>query len=187
MTWNQKTKSIIIDKDGDQAGVDGPVGASKSIAVLHDKIHDGKAYSTGFLEMERADDASSTLFLSTPSDVYCHITLFGSAGGDAIATFHSGAQASGGTVATITNKNFNSSNTSGVSGQYSPSAVTASGTTMWQGLLPGGSKNQAVGAQGEERDEFILKPSTKYLMKLQNIAGAGKNLSLGCTFYTVDV
>jgi len=187
MGWNQKTKSIIIDKNGNQQSVDEKVHASVSIDVLHRETHEGSTYNCGHLEESVADDAKLELMFKIPSDKEMHVTFSVAHGGDAYFYVFESPTASGGTSLVSYNKNRGSSKISGVSTLYNP-VVTASGTTIGPPeYLPGGTRNQATGNSASNRDEFIFNAGTTCTARLVNKGAASKILSVGATYYLESV
>jgi len=187
MSWNQKTKTIIIDKNGNRQTVDSITNSSAAIDVLHNEIHKGDAYICGHLEEGVVDDGKLELMFKVPSDKEMHATFFVGHGGDAYIYIFEGPTASGGTSLVCYNKKRGSSKTSGVSVLYNP-VVTASGTTIGPPeYLPGGVRQQAEGNSTSDRDEFIFDAGTTYTVRLVNKAAATKVLSVGSTYYLESV
>lgn len=69
---------------------------------------------------------------------------------------------------------------------YHTPTVTASGTAMRVGLLPGGSGPKSSGGTVREGAEWTLKPNTKYLIRVTNLSGNTADITVVNNFYEVE-
>jgi len=77
-----------------------------------------------------------------------------------------------------------STNTSVVSA-YSDATLSASGSQLSEGLIPGGQKPFSVGGAIRQGTEWVLKPDTRYMFEIFNQAGEAKDFSLQAEWYEV--
>jgi len=159
--------------------------ASSSIDVIHAQIHKGNVYTAGHLFVSVASAAIATFLISVPAATYPHMIISVAALGNSLVQFYEGTTTSSdGTAVTIFNRNRNSANTSGTTLFYTPS-VTADGTELAPDYIFGGSKSKAGGGEGGFDSEYVLKPSTKYLVKITNQSGAVENIIISPTWYEI--
>jgi hypothetical protein len=103
--------------------------------------------------------------------------------GDAELYIYEGASTTGGTTFTPINRNRNYavSNPSQVAMVINPT-VTSTGTEIDAQLIPGGVGKKAGGGIAVSL-EYVLKPLTNYLFRLQNVNGTNHAASLQLEWY----
>jgi len=159
--------------------------ASSSLDVVHAQIHKGNVYTAGYLFTAVASAATATFLSSVHAATYRHRIISVAALGNSLVQFYEGTTTSSdGTALTIFNRNRNSANTSGTTLFYTPS-VTADGTELPPDYIFGGSKSKAGGGEGGFDSEYVLKPSTKYLVRITNQSGAAENIIISPTWYEI--
>ena len=173
----------VFITDGENTAVlDTLDGSLCVINILHHEIHKGNAYTVGALVTDVADDASAdTLIIVGTKSL--HLVLRASATGSSYAyLYETPTITDNGTAVTIFNKDRTSSLVSTARTFHTPT-VGAVGTALNSELFPGGEKNFAVGATGNERDEWILAPGKSYLLRITNKSGAAEDISIAATWY----
>jgi hypothetical protein len=174
---------IIVGENGVKTKVDATVAALKVIDTLHAEIHAGETFHVARLVEDVANNASIDLLIVVGATKKLHLTMVGTAAGDAHAyLYETPTTSAAGTAVTAHNKNRGSSDTTTATITHTPT-VSAPGTALDTALIPGGTKQQATGSSGAQRDEWILKKSTTYLLRLTNKAGSAKDMSVGLTWY----
>jgi hypothetical protein len=159
-----------------------------AIADAHHENEVGNMYQVGHYDAAVANTASLEILIRTGSTLSLHSVFATNVGGDSVAyLFEAPTVTVVGTTITPINNNRNSANTAEGLFYHTPT-TTADGTPLNNGtFIPGGSGGNAVGgsAGSSIRDggEIILKPNTDYLVRITNISGAAKNISLTHLFY----
>jgi hypothetical protein len=110
-------------------------------------------------------------------------------GSSRFAFFEAPTPTADGTPVTIYNNNRLSTNTATPLVFHTPS-FNATGTLLYVDLLPAGFGSTAGGASGggpiREGSEWILKPSTDYLLESINRTGSAIGMALAVSFYEAD-
>lgn len=152
------------------------------------RIHQGRMFHCSHLESAVADDGFVQMVMTTPDATdYTHMTVYAACGGNAIFSFHEGATFTGGTaLATPNQKRYSTATWRGTMTSQ-PDTVPNTGTQLLIQFLPGGSGGNAIGAGTEFNAEWALKPSTNYLIRLQNVSGQTQYGSIGCSHYASTV
>lgn len=149
---------------------------------VHHEIHEGESFTAHAGWASVASGTSKYLRISVDSVTYPHATFAGSASGAyTVEVFEGGTTSANGTAVPVYNRNRNSSKTGGLTITYDPT-VTGDGNRL--GLLYGGGGAGATRVGGSDRaaQEFILKPSTLYLLKITSGA-TGTNLGASIDWY----
>ncbi len=173
-----KTQAVLV-AGGDESQSDQITGAVVTIPVVHHEIHEGETFSASYKSADGApiaDDAPIEILLQTGLK-YAHLVFSVAAGGDAEIAFYEGTTVSDvGTALTENNMKRYSVNAATVTATYMPT-ITADGTLLLNIFLPGGTGPQALGAVARENTEWILTPSTLYLVRGINRAGTAQPMS----------
>lgn len=155
--------------------------------TVHTNIHRGIMFSVGHSAEGVADDGTVELLLQVGSNRSCHARFAVAAGGDfRVQLFEATTFSAAGTPVTPQNRNRFSPTTAETTVTHSPT-VEADGTTLVNGIRPGGSGfiftpgDTAVGF-----NEWVLKTDTVYLARVQNLAGTAQPLSIQIDFYEPD-
>ena len=151
--------------------------------ALHHETHDGNAYDTCRQFLTLANGGSADIFMAVGTIKQPHMTIELGVGGDGTFELFEGTTVSdSGTSITSFNMNRSSPNITDSKLFHTP-VVTASGTVLCTMFLPGGTKQQATGGQGGQRDEWMLHTGSTYMFRIINRAGGNKNYSFKLQYY----
>lgn len=168
----------FIPVEGDQYSLAIPVIASE-----HSMIHKGKAFTHGSLHLALANNGIYYHLLANPAANYPHLRIIRLTCEGApfwIELFEAPTTTVNGTDATVVNNNRNSLNTSELLMYHAPT-VTADGLQLGATMITG--SGSAGGSSEFSEIEWILKPSTNYLIKITNKSGAARDFSLETFHY----
>jgi hypothetical protein len=164
-------------------------GSLVTIDLVHHEIHEGETFSISYKSADAApiaDDGTIVFFLTTGL-LEAHFEAEGAAGGDAQIELGEGATiGAGGTPMTPVNRHRNMATVSSVTARRD-AAVTAAGTIIEDKLLPGGTGGASIGGIAGQREEWVLAPSTIYMLRLTNRAGNAQPMSLEAIWYEENV
>ena len=163
--------------------MDGITGAQVVITYPHHEVHDGEMWSVSHFAEGIADDGTLILAFENLADCIAHLTMDGRAGGDASIELIEGPVISDKVAHPVYNMNRERGDANAFIWWIDPTLV--GGTVIAEDGLPGGQKNQASSAVGGTRPglEWITNPETTYAIRLTNLAGSAKMLSLGVNYY----
>lgn len=186
---NYDAVGTITPAAGDYAGLQvdelgrlhvaiGPYDPISRIPVVvdfaHHQIHEGEAYTCSLLVSALANNASKdirmTVGSATPTTRTPHLVAQVVADGAAEVYLYEGGTVTGGTALPAYNHNRNSTNVPGMVVAENPT-VSALGSAIWVGLLTG--SKQSSGSSDRALDEWDLKASTTYLLRVTSTAAAG--------------
>lgn len=179
------SRSVEIRSNDDRsvADVDPANQALVTTDAIHRNIHRGVMFHVDKSEEGIADDGSVEILIQVGSTHNVHLSITVAAGGDHKYELYEDTTFSGaGTALTPTNRDRRSSTTSASTFTHTPS-ISADGTLLTNGLRPGGHGGNSVGGSGTGFAEWILATDTVYLVRLTNLAGTAKLLSLSLDFY----
>jgi hypothetical protein len=201
--------SVIVDSNGDILLIDGDgkiavttvqddsynaLNKSQSITdAVHQMGHEGFVHHTSGKILALADAGVYEFLLVVPAATYPHLNRvnFSVSSGDVdIVSFEAPTQTDEGSVLTSYNTNRNSANTPGML-VYTGPTITVDGTQIHTAWVPptaagvGQSKNDGV-ADVNAGEEWIIKPSTEYLIRLTNNAGAAIDFRYEFLWYELD-
>lgn len=150
----------------------------------HATIHDGIHFVVeNFITL--GSGVTSNMIIETPASQSAHF-VFETYALDGAAEFEFRTDASttsNGTIYTPINNNRISSNTSSLVFRLDPSTVT-DGTLMTRSRIGSGTiPTDKSGGNIQRNREFILKPSSKYQIKIINQAGATNNIGFVFSYY----
>lgn len=161
--------SIINSGDIDtEVAVDTINNSIVTIESEHYRIHQGQAYRATVQASSLASSASFDVLLDNPAANYPHLRSYSGkiTGGPCDVFFYEGTTTSAaGTAVTAVNMSRNSSNTADLVITHTPT-VTDVGTQIEYTLMPEGHKQG--GGWSAAPLEWILKVSTKYLIRITN-------------------
>lgn len=173
------------DGDAQLLPIDPITGALVEIDAVHYEIHEGEAFSAGYVSPHGslvADNDTIDLVLTTTTR-YCHLTAVAAFGGDFEAyLYESPTFNADGVAVTPQNHKRTGGAATTVAVVHSPT-VTNVGTLLEGAFFPGGTGGNALGAIGEQRNEWILSLATSYLIRLINRAGNAQQGSVGASWY----
>lgn len=181
---------VVLANDSDQALLtDTLSGALVTLDWEHHKVHTGETFSVSYKSPDNSPlaDNGTIIFAITTSTKEAHFISSAAAGGDAEVEILEGTTFTGGTGTAMTayNKNRSSVNTP-ISTVRRDVTITGDGTLIFNKFLPGGVGGVAQGVSSETRDEWELKPSTVYAVRLTNRAGNAQPASLAIEWYEED-
>ena len=156
------------------------------IQEQHRMAHDGFMFHSAGVSLDLADAGTFEILLVTPANTYPHIQKIKFFLEDSPATielFEGVTASADGAADNTQNVNRNSPLTPGSVVTTGPT-VTDDGTLLTTKLLSGTGKDS--GQIGDTLgEEWILKPSTKYLVRLTNLSAGIIDLSWELSFYEI--
>jgi hypothetical protein len=160
------------------------IGASLvTMPIVHQRIHLGQVFTFSHVFSSVADDANADILIKVPAGIECHAICDVVGGGNFEILIYEGTTVSGdGTAVTVHNRNRSSAAMPDTDTFYTPT-ISATGTLLYSGFNPGGTKSSAVGGDFRFDNEIIFKASTNYLIRMTNRAGAAKTLAFSMTAY----
>jgi hypothetical protein len=170
-TKSRHVSPSYTDKDGTQqlSGSDRPFPI---LDINHLRLHEGRAYNVYRMYPDAAKlaaGASCNIAIAWATNVYAHLLVDASCGGDAELYIYEGATVTGGTAFTAVRRNRVIETASQSAVLINPT-VTNVGTELDGQILAGGTGKKAGGA-GTGGLEMVLKPLTTYLFRLTNVNG----------------
>ena len=160
-------------------------GAALTIDFAHNEIHEGNSYIANYLFPNVGNNSYADLHIIAGSTKAPHIQMFVVGDGKSYISLYRGATYSNsGTALAVYNRNGESSNTTQSQFYYSPT-ISNSGTLVYQTLLPGGKGSAAVGGETSSKSEAILKYSTDYLLRVQNVSGGAEDIAIEIDYYEI--
>ncbi len=173
MSFRDGRDNVVVSTDRPLPMLDDP----------HSRLHRGTMYHCSALTSTLGDGVNFQMSLTTPDDDRPHMIIEAACGGDADLLFYEGATVSAGMIEDVPNHKRTSSNVWGGVMRVSPT-VTDAGTLLSSQFMPGGSHSQAVGSAQTFGLEWVLKPSTTYLIRMTNRSGSAQRASIGCDHYS---
>jgi hypothetical protein len=169
-----------IDFLGGQIGIDFP----------HHEVHEGNLYTFGYTFIDVANAASAELHFVTAATHSIHYAVRITSEGKSYAFIYRGSTyTDDGTEITPVNNNCASSNTAATTVYHTPT-VNVDGTllTAENGILiAGGLGPQSVGSDVRSNDERVAAVSNDYLVRVTNVAGTDKDITIQVAGYEVAV
>jgi len=182
-TKSRHVNPAYVDKDGNSyiASSDKPFPI---VDINHLRLHEGKAFKAYKIYPEAtklAAGASCNIAIAWASNVYAHLLVDASCGGDAELYIYEGATVTGGTSFTAVKRNRTSATTSQSAILINPT-VTVTGTEIDAEIVAGGAGKKAGGG-GAGALEMVLNPLTTYLFRLTNVNGTDHMAELLLEWY----
>jgi len=182
-TKSQHISPAYVDKDGNSylASSDRPFPI---LDINHLRLHEGRAYNVYRMYPDAAKlaaGASCNIAIAWASNVYAHLLVDASCGGDAELYVYEGAVVTGGTPFTAVRRNRVIETASQSAVLINPT-VTSVGTELDGQIITGGAGKKAGGA-GTGGLEMVLKPLTTYLFRLTNVNGTAHMAELLLEWY----
>lgn len=156
--------------------VDSVTGAVQGIEWEHSRIHDGRAFLAA-RKFTSLNNSTTDFLVDNAAGNYAHLRLLSlacAAGPMEVWFYEAPTTSANGTAITANNCNRVSANTPGVN-LYEGPTVSATGTQLTYILAPGARQTGGVGESPVDI-EWILAPSTKYLVRVVNL-GAGNTIA----------
>lgn len=165
--------------------IDHTTNALKVVDTVHHEVHEGEMFHSEYYAASLANNGSLDIEIATPADKEAHFVFTINAGGQAVAYLYEAPTVAGGTAMAVHNMNRRSANLPGTTIVHTPT-VSATGTTVLVNgrLLAGGTSVQTrVGGGVRQNTEWILRPGTKYLLRVTNTSGSAVPINVACEFY----
>jgi len=144
---------------------DNLVAAPAFIDKSHSELHEGGVFAVA-QHATLGNAGTRDVLLVPPAGVYPHITFAVRGSKETNIKLYEGVTEDGdGTDITAYNRNRNSSATASTALAHTPT-VTDTGTLLQEQHVGGGIGNQRFGGEAREESEWILKPATKYLLRV---------------------
>lgn len=162
--------------------LDDLVDAHVVISEEHHAVHEGLAYvASGGATL--ALSAVKDILIATPNDAenLVHLLIQVRGSGESNVLFYEAPTTSVGTPVTPRNRNRNASDTTAVTVLDTPT-VTAVGTLLLEEHFGSGRQ---TGGETRSEGEFVLKPNTKYLIRITSEAN-GNDISWHLHWYTYN-
>lgn len=149
-----------------------------SFSVVDDitrKVRQGEVFHFNRVFEGVGDGNTADILLSTGSN-RPSVRIAVASGAKSIFTVHEDVTTSDdGTEVTKYSRNRNTSPTFDTTVFHTPT-ITNSGTVIAEDYLPGGIKNKEVGASNRDLAVWIIKPNTKYLLRVNNTSGGSEDI-----------
>jgi hypothetical protein len=163
-----------------------------TIDESHRMAHDGFMYHASGKVTGLIDTGTAELLLSVPAATFPHLSRvrFDLGRGDVDLHAYEGTTTSAdGTPISAFVTNRNSTNTPDLS-LFSGPTVTGDGTLIHTGWVPPTATGTGLSADGVSNstngEEWLLKPSTKYLVRITNNSGATITYRYEILWYEID-
>lgn len=175
----------------DTRAMDAFAHALTTIDEPHRMVHDGFSFHATSRVVSLANAASHNILLAVPAGSFPHLRAMLVSLSDSpvdIESFEGTTTSADGTVITPFNRNRNSTNTPGVVLTHTPT-ISADGTQIHDRFVPdaGGQGSNDVGVVTPNLgEEWILAPSTKYLIRVTNNSGGAITISYEVLWYEID-
>ena len=151
----------------------------ETLEYNHQMLHDGRYFSGGYFNAAVLNNAVIELLVQSSATVNTHMQFSGSCGGDSTIQLFEGATFSNaGAAVTISNHNRQSVKVGDGMVTHTPTLLTDGATVNGIMFVPGGQKAQSGGGAGGFVGEFILQFATTYLVRMTNLSGQTKPMSL---------
>lgn len=160
--------------------------AATMIAETHRMVHDGMFFHFDRRVAGIVNGASSDILLAVPAGVFPHLntTLITTDTGGVDVKFYEGTTTSAdGTAVSTFNRNRNSTNTPSTVITHTPT-VTGVGTLIHDALIPAPAKDAGL-ISAAVNEEWVLKPSTKYLLRVTNNSGGNVEVVFDVAWYEI--
>ena len=178
-------RTVIRNESSDAfAEVDELANQLVTIDAVHHRIHEGSLFSTGASAAALSNSGSLEFLIQTPaapSSIHLRGTV--TLGGDGNFSFFEGTTFSAaGTAAGAVDHNRTTANTANGTFTHTPT-LTDDGTQLFYSEILGGTGGNAVGGNVSSFKEWILAPSTNYLLRLTNTSGQARVAIISIDFY----
>lgn len=166
---------------------DSTTGALVTLETIHHEVHEGEMFHVGHTNSNVSNGANVDMLLVTGAKE-AHAVWEVFAGGQVTVTLYEAPTVTAGnegTALTAYNMKRASTNTPTAAAYHTPTVgATGSVTLVNARILPGGtSPTTRVGGGIRAGSEWILKPSTKYLMRVNNSSGGAIAVNVVMEWY----
>jgi hypothetical protein len=173
-----------------EKAMDSYVHAHTMIGEVHRMVHDGFAYHATGRVAALANAASLEVLFSVPADTFPHLNAALITMSDSpcdMEAFEGTTTSADGTAVTVFNRNRNSTNTAAMT-MFTGPTITADGTQIHDRYIPdqgGVGTNNAGAVSPGLGEEWVLKPSTKYLLRFTNNSGGAITVAFEFLWYEI--
>jgi len=176
---------VHANKDVILVEIDSKVDAPVTITTPHHMTHEGKYFiaSRYFVSVDAAAYAILRLLVGANKELHATVSVAAAAQGN-FYIFEGSTYTENGTAVTIHDKNRTTANASDALCYHTPTVEAYIGP-LYKGLIPGGSKQRAIGSVRTNGEEWIFKKSTDYLFRFFNSSEAACAVSIEVEFYEV--
>lgn len=151
--------------------------------AVHHYIHAGSYYTFSHIFDGVTDGASKYVLIQT-GDLSVHFISGFTAGGQTEISFQENATVSANGTSMNTYNHLRSSDETALSKVFYGSTITSGGDVFAKSLTTGGTSSPSrVGGVSEQREEYVLKPNTAYLVNATNTSGGTIDISVSGSFY----
>jgi len=177
--------------DEEKFKFDGYTHAVTTITSDHRQVHDGMVFHITNRVASLANAGEHDILVDVPAFTYPHIraAIFSLSDSPCDIEAYEGTTTSAdGSALTALNRNRNSTKTSSTT-FYTGPTITGAGTQIHDRYVPdaGGQGSNQIGVITPTfGEEWILKPSTKYLLRLTNNSGGAITLSYEIIWYELS-
>lgn len=170
------------------AEVDEVAGYLVTIDPVHHHVHEGRLFSTTHIKEALGASNSTYMLLRAGANNVPHFEFtVNTAGAARIDMFEGPTLTDDGTPLTEVNHDRSSSNTSDVS-VFSEPTVSADGTLLLTDRVPSGVAGAKAGLGNVSgRAEWLLAPSTDYLIKITNQGNTAATVAASAVWYEEEV
>lgn len=148
-----------------------------SVAVTDDrtrKVRQGEVYHFSHIFSSILDGENGDILITTGSNRIT-LTLASTFGAQSELRFYEDTVATDdGTLVLSANRNRQNSTNNFTSSIYYAPTVSDTGTLLTEDFFPAGIKNKEIGSSSEQTSIWILKPNTKYLVRVTNTSGGAE-------------
>jgi hypothetical protein len=182
-TKSQHISPAYVDKDNNSylTSSDRPFPI---LDINHLRLHEGRSYNAYRIypdSAKLASGASCNIAIAWASNVYAHLLIEASCGGDSELYIYESSVVTGGTAFTAVRRNRVIETASQSAVLINPT-VTSVGSELVSHIILGGTGKHSGGA-GTNALEMVLKPLTTYLFRLTNVNGSAHMAELILEWY----
>jgi len=169
------------------ANTDALTGAQMSIDTVHHEVHEGMAYFAGFAASVLNAANLDVLILTNATKEVHYASEINVGGACQLYIYEAPSNVTGGGAVTSWNKRRLGAASPPITVTSAPTVTSLSGANILVNgrLIPGGNSAQTrYGGNLRANTEWILKPNTKYLIRVTNASGGTIVIGWECEVYT---
>ena len=169
------------------APYDSVSGAPYFLDVAHYEIHYGGMFHAEFVDDSVADDGTVDVLLRTGASADHAIFEVAVGGQSSVQMFEAPEVGDAGTEISSLNMNRLITRTAETLLYHTPTITATGAITMVDRIIPAGATAQTrVGGQSSKGVEWVLAPSTDYLLRITNTSGGAVPVSVMFEWYEGD-
>ncbi len=136
--------------------------------MIHGFIHQGRLWTASVFNSSLSASGVMNLLIQVPAAMEAHARFTFNVGHNcSIEVFEGTTFSNAGSAATVRNRRRSVAGSPGVTVTTGPT-LSLDGTSLFAGFVPGGGLIAAGGGEGHSFEEWIMKASTNYLVRLSN-------------------